>query len=51
MSFVIAARFNGPPNSGNGGYVSGRLAALVERGTVDGTVEVVSEGNWKLFYP
>ncbi len=40
MSFVIAARFNGPPNSGNGGYVSGRLAALVERGTVDGTVEV-----------
>jgi hypothetical protein len=40
MSFVIAPRFNGPPNSGNGGYVAGRLAAHVERGTADGTVEV-----------
>lgn len=29
-SIVIARRFRGPPESGNGGYVCGRLAALVE---------------------
>lgn len=29
-AFTIASRFNGPPNSGNGGYVSGRLAQFVE---------------------
>jgi hypothetical protein len=39
MSFVIAPRFNGPPNSGNGGYVAGRLAAKVQLGTVEGSVE------------
>lgn len=27
---VIGRRFNGPPESGNGGYVCGRLAALVD---------------------
>lgn len=44
MSFVIGPRFNGPPNSGNGGYVAGRLAAQVQPGTDaeadGGTVEV-----------
>jgi hypothetical protein len=40
MSLVIAPRFNGPPNSGNGGYVAGRLAAQIERGTAEGAVEV-----------
>lgn len=29
-SFVIPARFNGPPASGNGGYTCGRVAAFVE---------------------
>lgn len=29
-SVVIASRFNGPPASGNGGYVAGRLAAFVD---------------------
>jgi hypothetical protein len=29
MEITIAKRFCGPPNSGNGGYSSGRLAALV----------------------
>jgi hypothetical protein len=32
---VIDARFRGPPDSGNGGYVCGRLAAFIE-----GTAEV-----------
>ncbi len=30
LSLEIARRFHGPPNSGNGGYVAGRLAAYVE---------------------
>lgn len=29
-SLVIARRFNGPPDSGNGGYVAGRLGRLIE---------------------
>ena len=29
-SFEIATRFRGPPDSGNGGYTCGRLAAFVE---------------------
>jgi hypothetical protein len=28
-SLVIARRFCGPPNSGNGGYVCGRVAAHI----------------------
>lgn len=32
---VIDARFSGPPGTGNGGYVAGRLAA-----SFDGPVEV-----------
>lgn len=28
-NFQIASQFNGPPNSGNGGYVSGRLAKYI----------------------
>ena len=31
---MIAERFNGPPGSGNGGYVCGTLAALVSTGPV-----------------
>lgn len=34
-SIVVADRFRGPPNSGNGGYVCGRLAAYL-----DGPAEV-----------
>lgn len=30
QSIVIEKRFCGPPNSGNGGYVAGRLAAYIE---------------------
>jgi hypothetical protein len=30
VSFVISSRFCGPPKSGNGGYVCGRVAALIE---------------------
>jgi hypothetical protein len=44
MSFVIAPQFNGPPHSGNGGYVAGRLAARVELGGTEGAVEVTPEG-------
>lgn len=29
MTLTIDARFNGPPDSGNGGYVAGRLAELL----------------------
>lgn len=32
QTLVIARRFNGPPDSGNGGYVCGRLAAYVSGG-------------------
>lgn len=31
QSLTVAARFNGPPGSGNGGYVAGLLAAHVAR--------------------
>ena len=31
MDVVIDPRFNGPPDSGHGGYSAGRAAALVER--------------------
>lgn len=30
MSFLVPARYCGPPESGNGGWVSGRLASLVD---------------------
>lgn len=29
-SFIIAPQFNGPPESGNGGYVCGRLARFID---------------------
>lgn len=29
MTIVIASRFNGPPNSGNGGYVAGMIASAI----------------------
>ncbi|MEM7367857.1 MAG: hypothetical protein AAF587_04605 [Bacteroidota bacterium] len=38
-AFTIGSRFNGPPNSGNGGYVSGRLAKFVE-GTAQVTLRM-----------
>jgi hypothetical protein len=31
MELTIAPRFNGPPDSGHGGYVAGRVAALIGR--------------------
>ena len=37
---VVPARFNGPPASGNGGWVSGRLAALLDPAPAD-AVQVV----------
>ena len=40
QSIVVPARFNGPATSGNGGWVSGRLAALLEPGR-DEAVRVV----------
>lgn len=32
MGFVVPSRFCGPPESGNGGWVSGHVAALLEAG-------------------
>lgn len=37
-TIVIARRFHGPPDSGNGGYVGGRLAALIGEGPVEVTL-------------
>ena len=39
VDVVIDQRFNGPPDSGHGGYSAGRAAALVEP-SPDGAVEV-----------
>ena len=39
-SFVVPARFCGPPMSGNGGWTSGHLAQLVD-GALDGTAVTV----------
>lgn len=41
--FVIAPRFCGPPRSGNGGYVAGRLASFVNTHG-EGAVEVTLRG-------
>jgi len=38
--FVVEPRFCGPPRSGNGGYVAGRVAAFVNRLAPDAAVEV-----------
>jgi hypothetical protein len=35
MSFVVPSRFCGPPESGNGGWVSGHAAALLRPGPVE----------------
>lgn len=32
---VVDSRFNGPPGSGNGGYVAGRIAAFVDAAAVE----------------
>src|SRR5690349_5243770 len=59
MSFVIPSRFCGPPESGNGGWVSGHLAQLVPGGAdgrpvsvrlsspppLDRELRVVSDGD------
>ncbi len=37
-TLTIPARFRGPPDSGNGGYVAGRFAALVSDGAVEVTL-------------
>jgi hypothetical protein len=39
-TLIIAARFSGPPGTGNGGYVAGRLAALLAQHRDDDAVEV-----------
>jgi len=39
-SFVVPARFCGPPNSGNGGWTSGHLAQLVDGAQDGGAVTV-----------
>jgi hypothetical protein len=44
---VIAARFRGPPGVGNGGYVAGRMAALLGRQPV----EVTLRRGWPLDIP
>ena len=36
----IPARFNGPPGTGNGGYVAGLIAAHMRQAGVSGAVEV-----------
>ena len=36
----IPARFNGPPDTGNGGYVAGLIAAHMRQARVSGAVEV-----------
>lgn len=38
--FVVDRRFCGPPRSGNGGYVAGRIAAFANRPAADTAVEV-----------
>src|SRR5262245_10720661 len=40
MSFVIPSRFCGPPESGNGGWVSGHLAQLTPGGPAGAPVSV-----------
>ncbi|RYJ00881.1 MAG: hypothetical protein EON47_12500 [Acetobacteraceae bacterium] len=44
---AIAARFRGPPGVGNGGYVAGRMAALLGRQPV----EVTLRRGWPLDVP
>ncbi len=39
-TLVVAGRFCGPPGSGNGGYVAGRLAGFLAAEGVEGAVEV-----------
>lgn len=39
---VVPARFNGPPHSGNGGYVAGLVAARLERPDVPVTVTLMA---------
>ncbi|HTR91333.1 MAG TPA: hypothetical protein VMI73_06305 [Trebonia sp.] len=40
LALLIAPRFCGPPGSGNGGYVSGRVAAYVASACLNGPVTV-----------
>jgi len=54
---TIAARFNGPPNSGNGGYAAGLIAASIEESVAvrlaqpppidrELTVSALADGRW-----
>jgi len=58
-SIIIAKRYRGPPNSGNGGYVCGRLAGHIAGGAevtlrtpppLDKKLDVVAtdDGSWEL---
>src|SRR5260221_2026725 len=58
-SIIIDKRYCGPPNSGNGGYVCGRLAQHISGGAevtlrapppLDKQLDVVAtdEGSWEL---
>jgi len=57
-TITIKARFNGPPGCGNGGYVSGRLAAFIDGPAeirlhaptpLDAPLELVREGEAAAF--
>lgn len=37
---VIPSRFNGPPNTGNGGYVAGLVASEIRKTGIDAAIEV-----------
>ncbi len=54
-SVLIAAKFRGPPNSGNGGYVSGVIADTLTQGVHDlpnhGAVEVTLRAPIPLDHP
>ena len=62
-SIIIDRRYCGPPNSGNGGYVCGRLARHISRSALDGVevtlrapppldkqldVVAMDDGSWQL---
>ena len=47
-TIVIHRRFCGPPESGNGGYVCGRLAAFVDAEAVEVTLRLPPPLDWSL---
>ncbi|MDB5375010.1 MAG: hypothetical protein JWP04_3652, partial [Belnapia sp.] len=48
---TIAARFRGPPGLGNGGYVAGRMAALLGGDAYGQAAEVTLRRGWPLDVP